>query len=137
MNAAEFFKGVAERNYEEFENSPEDLKSLWNSVASMNTVAEYLALDQIGYTQVPRAVLDEQTKKIRDKHKSLSDLKFCADTLKHVRKIKDQRNAQFTTVATSTSVSYDDRTSWKIDGFDLVQVLQQAYITLNETPELT
>jgi hypothetical protein len=74
MNAAEFFKGVAERNYEEFENSPEDLKSLWNSVVSMNTVAEYLALDQIGYTQVPRAVLDEQTKKIRDKHKSLSDL---------------------------------------------------------------
>ena len=103
----------------------------------MNTVAEYLALDQIGYTQVPRAVLDEQTKKIRDKHKSLSDLKFPADTLKHVRKIKDQRSAQFTTVATSTSVSYDDRTSWKIDGFDLVQVLQQAYITLNETPELT
>jgi hypothetical protein len=44
MNAAEFFKGVAERNYEEFENSPEDLKSLWNSVVSMNTVAEYLAL---------------------------------------------------------------------------------------------
>jgi hypothetical protein len=43
MDAAEFFNTVVKRNYEEFTNNPNDFRSLWNAIVSMNTVPEYIA----------------------------------------------------------------------------------------------
>jgi hypothetical protein len=42
MDASEFFQIVAEPNYEQLIGDPSDLRSLWNAVVSMNTIAEFL-----------------------------------------------------------------------------------------------
>jgi hypothetical protein len=83
MDASEFFNTVVKRNYEEwigFTGNQDDFRLLWNAIVSMNTVPEYLALDQLGYAQVLRELLDGTAKQIRDKDQSLIDLKFCAET---------------------------------------------------------
>jgi hypothetical protein len=103
---------------------------------SMNTVAEYFALHNLGYEQVPRSVPDRKAQQIREQIKELSDLKYCAETFKHVRKIKDHHGSAFTTIATSTGVASDDQTTWQIDQYDLVNVLQRAFATLGEILEL-
>jgi hypothetical protein len=150
MDATEFFHTVAKRNYEVFNAHPDDLRRLWNAVVSMNTVAEYVALDRMGYSPTSRKILDQKTNEIRDGSPGLSDLKFCADTFKHVRKIvKDHSQSESTTVSTSTAIFADDVASWKIDlephalrsreahSYDVVHVLHQAFATLEASPELT
>jgi hypothetical protein len=102
----------------------------------MNTVAEYIALDQLGYPQVSRDTLDERAQQIRARFHELSNLKYCAEALKHVRKIKDHHGSEFTTIATSTGVSPDDQTTWNIAPYDLVNVLRKAFAVLQEIPEL-
>ena len=103
----------------------------------MNTVPEYVALDRLGYDQVPRAKLNEAAKQIRDKYPILNDLKYCAETFKHVRKIRDHPKLDrgFSTIATSTGVS-DEPPTWRIGQYNLVDVLKQAVITLSKLPEL-
>jgi hypothetical protein len=137
MNAAEFFNGLAKCNYQEFNRNLGSRRHLWNAIVSMNTVAEYVALDHLGYGQVPRVKLDEAAKKIRDKHPVLKDLKYCAETFKHVRKIKDHPKLRpgFSTIATSTGVS-DDPTTWQIGQYDPVDVLCRAVAALSNFPEL-
>ncbi|MGH6725455.1 MAG: hypothetical protein ACREB8_02770 [Pseudolabrys sp.] len=137
MDAAEFFKDVAEFNYQEFNTNPGNLRHLWNAIVSMNTVAEYVALDQLGYSDVPRAKFDVAAKKIRDKHPILNDLKYCAETFKHVRKIKDhpKLGSGFSTIAASTGVS-DDPTTWQIGQHKPVEVLRRAVAALSSFPEL-
>ncbi len=137
MDATEFFNEVAKSNYQEFIRNPGSRYHLWNAVVSMNTVAEYVALDQLGYGQVPRIKLDEAAKQIRDKHSILNDLKYCAETFKHVRKIKDhpKLGSGFSTLATSTGVS-DDPTTWQIGQYDPVDVLCRAVAALSNFPEL-
>ena len=56
-------------------------------------VAEWLALDRLGYPPISRKDLELEAQKIREQY-SLSDLKVCAETFKHVRKIKDQRSTR-------------------------------------------
>jgi hypothetical protein len=138
MNAAEFFKDVAKGNYDEFIRQPSSRRLLWNATVSMNTVAEYVALDRLRYNQVPRKTLDQTAKHFRDGQPILADLKYCAETFKHVRKIKYHPSlaSTFTTIATSTGVSEHDVTTWKIDQHDLVQVLDRAFRTLSAFPEL-
>jgi hypothetical protein len=138
MNATEFFKDIAKRNYMEFMTCPNDRTLLWNAIVSMNTVAEYVALARLGYAQVSRDTLGREAKKVRDAFPSLSDLKHCAETFKHVRKIKDhpKLGSPFTTIATATGVSVDDLTTWKIGTHDLVDVLRRAFTTLASFPEL-
>ena len=128
MNAAEFFQIVVKGNYEQFTKCPGDLRLLWNSVVATNTVAEYVAVERHGYAEVSREALAQTAKQIRDEYPSLSDLKFCADTFKHVRKIEDHKKKEpnFTTIATSSGVSADDRTTWTLKHYDLVDVLQRA-----------
>jgi hypothetical protein len=84
MDSREFFQDVAARNYHEFFGRPDDIRLLWNAVVSMNSVAEYLALDQLGYPEISRKDLGLAAQKIREQY-ALLDLKFCADTFKHVR----------------------------------------------------
>ena len=138
MTAAEFFHDIAKGNYQQFASDPGSRRLLWNAIVSMNTVAEYVALDRLGYGQVSRKTLDGASNQLRDSIPILSDLKYCAETFKHVRKIKDHPSlaTPFTTIATSTGVSDYDLTTWKIDQYDLVQVLGKAFATLCDLPEL-
>jgi hypothetical protein len=138
MNAAKFFRDVAKGNYEQFLDCRGSRRLLWNAIVSMNTVAEYVALYRLEYRKVSRQELDQNSKQIRDSFPSLGDLKYCAETFKHVRKIKDHPNlaSRFTTVATSTGVSDNDLNTWKIEQHDLVQVLHKAFAILSVLPEL-
>jgi hypothetical protein len=83
-------------------------------------------------------MLDQASKRVRDTNPILSDLKYCVETFKHVRKIKDHPNlaTAFTTIATSTGVADHDMTTWKIDQNGLSQVLEKAFATLGGLPEL-
>ena len=132
MDASQFFNTVVKRNYEEFTKNPNDFRSLWNAIVSMNTVPEYMALEQLQYAQVPREKLDAIAKQIRDKDQSLTDLKFCAEALKHVRKIppKNQQGS-FTITVSSTTVSPIDRATWTIDSHDLADVARRAFTALS------
>jgi len=103
----------------------------------MNTAPEYVALERLGYREVKRRELDETAKNIRQNHKCLLDLKFCAETFKHVRKLDPPKQAApFTTTATSTGISAHDQTTWKIESHDPLEVLRQAYATLAAYAEL-
>jgi hypothetical protein len=130
MDASEFFNTVVKRNYKEFLEKPDDFRLLWDAIISMNTVAEYVALEQHGYAQVSRDVLARSAKQIRNE--GLVDLKDCAETLKHVRKItNDKQDLNFTTVATSTGILANDKTTWTTGSHDLVDVAQRAFTTLS------
>ena len=93
MNAREHFENTVVPNYNDFVQSPSDFRLLENALFSMNTVAERLALERREYGQVARGVLYGEAQKIRDDLSGLSHLQSCANTLKHVRSIKDQRVA--------------------------------------------
>jgi hypothetical protein len=137
MDAAEFFKDIAKRNYQEFTLHPDSRRHLWNAIVSMNTMAEYVALARLSYVQVPRAKLDDEAKQIRAKHVALEELKYCAETFKHVRKIKDhpKYGSGFSTIATSTGVA-DEPTTWQIGQYNIVHVLERAVAVLTNFPEL-
>ena len=135
MNVREFFHNVVMRNYDQFVRYPDDIRLLWNALVSINTIAEYLALERRGYLPISRSELDREARSIRARYRDLSDLKFCADTFKHVRKIKDQHAGEFTTVATSTGVS-SDKATWRINQFDVADVVGKAVAALNQIPEL-
>jgi hypothetical protein len=146
MNAAHFFHTVAKSNYEDFNAHPNDLRRLWNAIVSMNTVAEYVALDRMGYSPTSRKILDQKANEIRRNSLGLSDLQFCVDTFKHVRKITEDHSQS---ESTSTAIFPDEMASWQIDlephalrsreahSYDVVQVLHQAFATLAGFPELT
>jgi hypothetical protein len=137
MDATEFFNYVAKSNFEDFVRNPDSRRHLWNAIVSMNSVAEYVALDQLGYGQVPRKTLDAEATEIRKKHPILDDLKYCAETFKHVRKIKDHSSfsSGFSTIATSTGVSEAPAT-WQIGSHNLTDVLRRAVAELSSFPEL-
>jgi hypothetical protein len=136
MNAREHFENTVVPNYNDFVQSPSDFRLLENALFSMNTVAERLALERREYGQVARGVLCGEAQKIRDDLSDLSHLQSCANTLKHVRSIKDQSGGKFTTTATSTGIEANDPTTWKIGGHDLVEVVHNAFATLKGIPEL-
>jgi hypothetical protein len=64
MNAAEFFRTIVKANYDEFLRNPQDLRLLWNAVVSMNTVAEYVALERLGYEELSRVGLGTKANQI-------------------------------------------------------------------------
>jgi hypothetical protein len=136
MDTREYFNYVVVPNYNEFVRRPTDFHLLWNALVSMNTVAEHLGLYQRGYGQVSRNELYREAQEIRGQLSGVEDLKFCADTLKHVRKIQDQGGGKFTTIATSTGVDPTDPTTWKVGGHDLGKVAHDVFATLDNLPEL-
>jgi hypothetical protein len=133
MDVAEFFSTVVKPNYEMAAANPSDFRLLWNAIVTMNTMAEFVALHRHDYAAISRSDLAAMATSIRDS--SLEDLKFCAETLKHVRKI-DGGGSSFRTVATSTGISPLNPGSWSVDGLDLIDVLQTAFRTLSTFPEL-
>ena len=124
MNCRQFFQDVARRNYFEFFERGDDIRLLWNAVVSMNSVAEYLALHQHNYAPISKKQLARNANQIREQH-NLLDLKYCAETFKHIRKIKDQGGGSFTTTGTSTGIT-SDRATWMINQFDVVDVNASA-----------
>jgi hypothetical protein len=136
MDTREYFNYVVVPNYNEFARRPTDFHLLWNALVSMNTVAEHLGLPQRGYGQVSRHELYQEARGIRGQFSAVEELKFCADTLKHVRKIQDHGGGKFTTVATSTGVDPTDATTWTIGGHDLAKIAHDAFATLSGLPEL-
>jgi hypothetical protein len=91
MDTSEFFNTVVKRNYQQFTSNPDDFRLLWNAIISMNSVPEYMALDQHGYAEVSREALAVTANQIRNTDQSLKDVKFCAEALKHVRKIPPEK----------------------------------------------
>ena len=88
MNAREFFESVVKPNYDEFVQSQNDTRLLWNVVVSMNTVPEFLVLHRLRYPlDLSRKELDAGADRIRNELSGFVELQFCANALKHVRKI--------------------------------------------------
>jgi hypothetical protein len=136
---SEFFHHVVKSNYSACYEHPRELSALWNAMVSMNTVAEYIALERLeraGHQQMSQQQLVQQANEIRAATLHLEDLKYCAETLKHVRKIKDLKGGSFTLQAASTGVSPEDETTWHIAGFDLAKLMREALTELETFPEL-
>jgi hypothetical protein len=132
MDAQEFFRDIVSPNYHEFFSYPNDVRRLWNAVISMNSVADYMAVGQIGYRPASRQELQDLADKLREDH-GLEDLEVCADALKHLRKTGGSRS-KFEVTATTTDVSSDTAT-WTINGLDVVDVLRRAFEKLKNIPE--
>lgn len=136
MDAREFFQQIVKPNHDEFTRCPSDLRVLWNAVVSANTVPEYVALDRAGYREISKGELAEKANDIRAQSTALLDLKYCAETFKHVRKIRDRAGGNHSTIATSTGVSASDKSTWEIKSHNLVTVLDRAIEELKKFPEL-
>ncbi len=136
MDPRKHFQSVVVGNYNDFVQRPTEYRFLDNTLSSMNTVAERLGLHQLEYDEVGRGVLNQEAQKIRNQSSALKDLKFCAETIKHGRKIIDHGGGKFTTIATSTGIDPNDLTTWKIGKHDLVQVAHSAFATLSKITEL-
>jgi hypothetical protein len=133
MDAREYFQLIVQPNYYEFYQAQNSIRLVWNAIVSMNTVPEYLALDRLGYPlELDRDVLGAEAQKIREKL-GLTELQYCANTFKHVRKIP---RGQVTATASSTSIEPIDLATWVLDGHDLVQVAHDSFAKLSKVPEL-
>lgn len=134
MDAKQTFNLVAE-NYNEAKADPTNFRKLLNAVVTMNSVAEQLALHQDNYPPLLREQVDQRSADVRSQYPDLKDLKFCADTLKHVRH-HDGRWVN----ASSTGILPEDPATWVItEGskrYNLVDTLDWTYATLNSIPEL-
>jgi hypothetical protein len=133
MDAREYFQLIVQPNYYEFYADQNNIRKLWNAVVSMNTVPEFLALHQLGYPlDLSREMLDGLAQEFRE-GLGFTDLQYCANTLKHVRKIN---RGQSKATASSTSVEPIDQATWVLDGHDLVQVAYAAFAKLSNVTEL-
>jgi hypothetical protein len=67
------------------------------------------------YTEVSREALAATANRIRNTDQSLKDVKFCAEALKHVRKIpSENKQGSITITVSSTTVSPISRSTWTI-----------------------
>jgi hypothetical protein len=57
-------------NYNEAKSNCNVFRVVWNAVVSMNTVHEFVALEQLDYIY-DRQAIDDQSAKIRGEHQSL------------------------------------------------------------------
>jgi hypothetical protein len=141
MKAAEFFRDIVEANYNEARANPNDLRLLINAILSMNTIAEFVALDRIDYTSVDRKQLNEKANDIRNASPALKNLKICAETLKHVRKLPQKSNDDFSLIPSSTGLSSYQPSTWVIKSpqmdYDLRGVLDNAFETIKQFPEFS
>ena len=130
---------LVKRNYVEFLQNSNELRRLWNAVVSMNTVAEYVALDRLEYAKMSADQLDAEAKKIREHNPVLLDIKTCAETLKHVRKLQGRINTPTSSTTSSTGLLSDQPDTWVINydsrQYVLADVLRQAFETVSAFPE--
>ena len=130
MDAREYFQRIVVLDYADFQQSPNDIRLLFNALVSMNTVPEFLALHRLGYAlNISREKLDEEAETIRVDLR-LTALQFCANMFKHVRRIPRRSSSEFP--ASSTAVSPDDQGTWTVLGDDLVEVVHTVFATLKQ-----
>jgi hypothetical protein len=126
MDAKEFFDQIVAPNYRDAVNNPNDLRLAYNAFASVNTAVEFLALEQLGYpADLTANILDHEANAIRAQHPPLKLLKYHAETMKHVRKLRGV-DEKFSSRSSSTAFAPADPTSWK----DLPPVLDEAISVL-------
>jgi hypothetical protein len=135
MDARDYFEQIVKPNYYEAKDNPNDLRSVWNAILTMNTVAESIALERLNYGSVDRDTRIKRSSDIRETYPCLRDLQNCTDAMKHVR--KQTRDI----TATSTNILPTDPLTWQIDingrQFNLLTMLDQAFETVTNFPELT
>jgi hypothetical protein len=56
MDARDYFEQIVKPNYYEAKDNPNDLRSVWNAILTMNTVAESIALERLDYSSVDRDI---------------------------------------------------------------------------------
>jgi hypothetical protein len=79
MDARDFFATVVTENYNEAKADPANFRKLWNALVSMNSVADYLALNQLAYGSVGRRGIDAVAAKIRMKYPDLNAVRECTE----------------------------------------------------------
>jgi hypothetical protein len=114
MDVFVFFDTVVAPNCREAKDQPSSFRLVWNAILSLNTIAEALALHNLGYKDVEQNTLTCEATRIRDNYPSLQSLNRCAITLKHVRSIptKASRNSGTNLTSTSTGISPADIATW-------------------------
>ena len=76
MNACEYFSTIAKPNYEDAKRNADEIRFLWNAIVSLNTVLEFLALDQLDYDpDLDRQSLYVKGAEIRERFPALRTLK--------------------------------------------------------------
>jgi len=139
MDAREFFETVVKPNYYEAKSNRDDFRLIWNAIVSMNTVPEYVALERLKYIHDRQAV-DDESVQIRNAHQPLSNLKTCAEALKHARKQQRTKVGLYAAppaiTVTSTAVNTSQPSTWVIGGDDLMTLLDQSLQVLMRFPEL-
>jgi hypothetical protein len=120
MDAREYFQSAVVRSYTQFKRQG-DFYSLQNAILSMNTMAEHVALDRLGYPpDLSRNERRFYAQAVRVEL-GLEPVQTCADVLKHVRSNTDQGTLS------STGIDPNNPTTWKIGGHDLVQVADDGF----------
>ena len=113
MNAKEFFDEVVALNYSDAHRNPSNFRFVSNAITCMNTVAEFVALEQLGYPPtLKRSALQMKADEIRKANPPLCDLKYWVETLKHVRKLTNAKGSSHQVTASSTAVSPSDPATW-------------------------
>jgi hypothetical protein len=135
MDKKDYVQQVALKSYEASKAEPNSFYKLRSAVEAMNTVPEYVALDRLGYTSLPRKQIDAESERVRQQYPEFVAINEGAVTLKHVR-----RHVGGKVIASSTGVSPDDPTTWVFsDGStsrSYRDVLDQAAAVLPTIPEL-
>jgi hypothetical protein len=127
MDAKDFFSHVVVENYKEANADPTNFRKQWNAAISMNTLAEYLALDRAGYPELKRDEVDAKADAVRKQYPVLGELKFHVNTLKHIRSHKGQELFE-----SSTGIMPQDPKTFA----DLTGVIERAYATTrSDIPE--
>jgi hypothetical protein len=141
MDATEFFQKIITPNYEDTVRAPDDLRLLLNAIISINTVAEFVALDRLRYEKITQQELAKRANDIRRQFPSLEDLKFCAETLKHVRKLYGNMTSDFSVTPSSTSISPSQPSTWIIETthktYYLKAIANEAFRTIKTFPEFS
>jgi hypothetical protein len=127
MDAKDFFSHVVVENYQEANADPTNFRKQWNAAISMNTLAEFLALDRAGYPELKRDEVDAKADAVRKQYPVLGELKSHVNTLKHVRSHKGQELFE-----SSTGIMPQDPKTFA----DLTGVIERAYATTrSDIPE--
>ena len=86
MDTKEFVRDVALKLYQSCKDDPADFSKLFSAVNTMNTVAEQVALERLGYGNVTRQEIDAKSNDVRQQFPELQSIKQCSEALKHVRR---------------------------------------------------
>jgi hypothetical protein len=134
MNAKQYFDTVVVPNYLDARQDPNNFRLVSNAITCMNTIAEFVALEQLGYPfQLTRSSIEMKANEIRKANPPLCDLKYWVETLKHVRKLTNTKTSSHDVTHSSTSISLSAPSSWQ----HLNDLTEKAFVKMKTFKELT